>query len=99
MISLQTRIHVKGNHTFHQPWPPCYSWHGKGSLQEIEALAQGEVFHTPNAKNFVIVLAISKMYLVQHLFNEDGGGLVEHLKGDKFHKVVDKFIPLSTSNI
>jgi hypothetical protein len=71
----------------------------RGSLQEIKALAQGEVFHTPNAKNFVIALATSKMYFVQHLFNEDGDGLVEHLKGDKFHKVMDKFIPLNTSNI
>jgi hypothetical protein len=71
----------------------------RGSLQVFKALAQGEVFHTPNAKNFVIDLAISKMYLVQHLFNEDGDGLVEHLKGDKFHKVMDKFILLSILNI
>jgi hypothetical protein len=26
----------------------------RGSLHEIKALAQGEVFQTPNAKNFVI---------------------------------------------
>jgi len=39
------------------------------------------------------------MYFVQHLFTEGGDGLVEHLEGDKFHKVVDKFIPLNTSNI
>ncbi len=31
----------------------------RGSLLEIKALAQGEVFHTPSAKNFVIGLATS----------------------------------------
>jgi len=98
-MSLQTRIHVKSNHTPHQPCHLVAIGMERGSLQELKALAQGEVFYAPNAKNFVIDLAISKMYLVQHRFNEDGDGLVEHLKGDKFHKVMDKFIPLSILSI
>jgi hypothetical protein len=45
------------------------------------------------------VLAISKTFFFEHLLNEDGEGLVEVLKGDKLHQVMDKFIVLSSPNI
>ncbi len=37
--------------------------------------------------------------LVKHLFNDDGEGLVEFLKGDKLHQVMDKFMTLCSPNI
>ncbi len=37
--------------------------------------------------------------LVEHLFNEDGEGLVEFLKGDKLHQVMDKLMTLCTPNV
>jgi hypothetical protein len=33
----------------------------------------------------VITLVANKRFLVQQLFNEDGDGLIEHLKGAKLH--------------
>jgi hypothetical protein len=37
--------------------------------------------------------------LIEHLFNEDGEGLVEFLKGNKLHEVMDKFTTLCSPNI
>jgi hypothetical protein len=37
--------------------------------------------------------------MVEHLFNEDGEGLLEFLKGDKLHQVTDKFTTLCSPNI
>ncbi len=37
--------------------------------------------------------------LVEHLFNEDGEGLVEFLKGNKLHHVMDKFTTLCSPNV
>jgi hypothetical protein len=34
-------------------------------------LVEKEVSRTPNAKNFVIVLRVSKTFSAQHLFNVD----------------------------
>jgi hypothetical protein len=38
-------------------------------------------------------------HLAEHLFNDDGEGLVEFLKGDKLHQVMDKFMTLCFPNI
>jgi hypothetical protein len=37
--------------------------------------------------------------IVEHLFNEDGEGPMEFLKGDKLHQVMDKFTTLCSFNI
>jgi hypothetical protein len=37
--------------------------------------------------------------LVEHIFNNDGEGLVEFLKGDKLHQEMDKFTTLCSPNI
>ncbi len=37
--------------------------------------------------------------MVEQLFNEDGEGPMEFLKGDKLHQVMDKFTTLCSSNI
>ncbi len=40
-----------------------------------------------------------KNLLVEHLFNDDGEGLMEFLKGDKLYQVMDKFTTLCSPNI
>lgn len=47
----------------------------KESLEEIKALVKEKVYHTLNSKHSSIGLFASKP-LSQHLFNEDGGNLV-----------------------
>jgi hypothetical protein len=37
--------------------------------------------------------------LAEHLFNEDGEGLMEFLKGNKLHQVMDKFTTLCSTNL
>jgi len=46
-----------------------------------------------------ISLDASKPFLSKHLFNEDGDGLVEPLKGDKLRQMMDKFTTLYSPNI
>jgi hypothetical protein len=40
---------------------------------------------TIGANNSTIALITNKMFLDQHFFNENGDGLIERLKGDKFY--------------
>ncbi len=44
-------------------------------------------------------MATSKTFLAKHLLNENGEGLVEFLKGNKLHQVMDKFVTLCSPNI
>jgi hypothetical protein len=64
----------------------------KESLEEIKALVKEKVYHTLNSKHSTIRLFASKS-LSQHLFNEDGGNLVELLKGKQLNKMMDNFAP------
>jgi hypothetical protein len=61
-------------------------------------LVQDKVFHTLVVIFFAIVLAVTKMFLAKHLFNEDDDALMECLKGEKIYHVMDKFIPLCSPN-
>jgi hypothetical protein len=53
-----------------------------------------EVYHTPTATSLTISLSMSKIFLFHHLFNEDGKGPMELLKGEKLNQTLLKFIPL-----
>ncbi len=46
-----------------------------------------------------IALAASKTFLLEHLSNGDGQGLVEVLKGDKLCQGMNKFIALFCPNV
>jgi hypothetical protein len=70
----------------------------KESLEEIKALVKEKVYHTLNSKHSTIGLFVSKP-LSQHLFNEDGGNLVEFLKGKQLNQMMDNFTPLRFPNI
>lgn len=50
-------------------------------VDQVKALVHEEVSCIPLATQFIIVLAASKMFLSQHLFNKDGEGSTKFLKG------------------
>jgi hypothetical protein len=56
-------------------------------MNETRRLIIEEVDLTPNAKIFAILLCVSKTFLATHLFNENGDGLVELLKGEQLKQI------------
>jgi hypothetical protein len=58
-----------------------------------------EVSRTPSTKTSTITMETSKTFLAEHLLNEDGEGLVEFLKVDKLHQMMDKFMTLCSPNM
>ncbi len=50
-----------------------------------------EVCWMPIVTFSTIALSMNKIFLFRHLFNEDGQGLVELLKGEKLNKMLLKF--------
>jgi len=69
------------------------------AIKQVKVLFEVEVSHTPSTKTSTITMVRSKTFLIEHLLNEDGEGLVEFLKGDKLHQVMDKFMTLCSPNI
>ncbi len=59
--------------------------HYKKVVEQVKELVKEEVFRTLAISTLAIVLVISKIFLFEHLLNEDGEveGLVEVLKVDK----------------
>jgi hypothetical protein len=70
----------------------------KEAMEDMKVLVVGEIFHTHENKNSRVVLVVNEMFLSQHLFNEDGDNPLELLKGKQLEKVMDKFMPLCSSN-
>jgi hypothetical protein len=68
-------------------------------FEHVKSLVKEEASCTLGATASAIVLATSKTFLSEHLLNVDGQGLVEVLKGDKLHQVMDKFLALSSPNV
>jgi hypothetical protein len=58
-----------------------------------------EVCCTPTITTLAIALFTNEKYLSHHLFNEDGEGPMEFLKGGKLDQTLLKFIPLCFPNI
>jgi hypothetical protein len=52
-----------------------------------------KVCDMPSTTILAITLSTNKKFLSHHLFNEDGEGLVEFLKGEKLDQTLLKFIP------
>ncbi len=65
------------------------------ALVKIKVLVEGQVSHTPDAKNFAIALNASKTFLA-HIMAKN---LWKFLQSEKFDKVMDKFQPLCFPNI
>ncbi len=64
------------------------------SFKEMKNMVVKEVLCTPYAMSSAISLVANKTFLSHHLFNEDGQGIVELLKGDKLNETLLKFTPL-----
>jgi len=58
-----------------------------------------EVCCMPISTTLAITLSTSKMFFYRHLFNEDGEGPVEVLKGEKLDQTLLKFAPLCFDGI
>jgi hypothetical protein len=71
----------------------------KEALYQVKSLFEEEVFHILRATVSAITLATSKIFLSEHLLNEDGEGLMEVFKSDKLHLVMHKFITLFSPNV
>jgi hypothetical protein len=69
------------------------------SFEEMKNMVAKKALRIPNVTSFVIALATNKTFFSPHLFNEDGQGTIELLKGDKFHEISLKFILLCSPNI
>ncbi len=57
--------------------------HCRKVMEQVKTLVKEEVFRTLIVTMLAIVLVVSKIFLSEHLFNEDGERLVEVLKADK----------------
>ncbi len=44
-------------------------------------------------------IGVSKIFILKHLLNKDGQGLMEILKGDKLRQVMEKFLALFFPNV
>ncbi len=62
-------------------------------------MVASEVCCTPITTTLVIALFASKTFLFYHLFNKDGEGPMELLKGEKLDQMLLKFTPLCSPNI
>jgi hypothetical protein len=89
----QTTIHL-GLHD-HSVVEGC----SKKNFKQVKSLVKEEASRTLGAIVLAIGLVTSKTFLLEHLLNKDGQGLVEVLKGDKFCQVMDKFLSLSFLNV
>ncbi len=59
--------------------------HSRKVVDQVKSLVEGEVSYTMGVSALTIMLVASKTFLSKHFLNEDGGGLVEVLKGKKLH--------------
>ncbi len=58
-----------------------------------------KVYRTLIATTSRIALLVNKTFFSRHLFNKDGQGPVELLKGEKLDKMLLKFVPLCSLGI
>ncbi len=68
-------------------------------MEDMKVLVVGEIFHTLENENSRIALVVNETFLSQNLVNEDEDNPMELLKGEQLEKVMDKFMPLCSSNI
>jgi hypothetical protein len=58
-----------------------------------------KVCHTRTTTSLAIALSSSKSFYSRYLFNEDGEGPMELLKGEKLNQMLLKFAPLCSPSI
>lgn len=68
-------------------------------MEQVKFLVQDKVFHSMSTTLLAISLVTNKTFIFKHSLNKYGDELVEFLKGDKLHQVMDKFTILCCPNI
>jgi hypothetical protein len=58
-----------------------------------------EVCRMPTATSMTIILSMSNSFIFYHLFNKDGEGPMQLLKGEKLNQMLLKFAPLCSLGI
>jgi hypothetical protein len=69
------------------------------SFQEMKNMVVDEVYCMPIVTSSAIALSVSKSFLLRVLFNNDGKGRMELLKGEKLNQMLLKFVPLCSPSI
>jgi len=92
-------FYVLDTYVMHKYDHPMVEGHSKKVLDQVKSMVEEEASRTLGATTSAIPLTTSKTFLLKHLLNEDGEGLVEVLKDDKLCQVMDKFIALSSPNV
>ncbi len=90
---LKTTIHL-GTHAH-----PIVNGKCRKSFQEMKNMVVDEVYCTLTTTNLSIVLFVTKTFLFCHLFNKDGEGHVEVLRGEKLDQTLLKFALLCSLGI
>jgi hypothetical protein len=65
----------------------------KELFKEMKNMVVKEILCTHDVTSSTISLVVSKIFLSHHLFNEDGQGVVELLKGHKLNETLLNFTP------
>jgi hypothetical protein len=78
---------------------PMVEGHYRENFKQIKSLVEHKVSWTPRATTSTIALVVNNLFFSKHLLNEDGEGLVEVLKGNKLHQMMDMFIALFLPNV
>jgi hypothetical protein len=73
--------------------------HFRKVIEQFKPPVEEDVSCTPRATLLAITLTTNKKFIFKHLLNEDGKGLIEVLKGNNLHQMMDKFIVLSLPNV
>ncbi len=78
---------------------PMAEGHSKEKFEQVKSLVEHKVFCAPRATTSAIALVANNYFFSKHLLNEDGEGLIEVLKGNKLHQMMDMFIVLFLPNV
>jgi len=78
---------------------PIFEVKCRKAFEEMKKMVIEEVLRMPTTTSLAIALVVIRTFLSHHLFNEDGEGPMEFLKGEKLNQTMLKFVPLCSLNI
>ncbi len=78
---------------------PIFEGKCRKAFEEMKKMVIEEVLRMPTTTSLAIALVVIRTFLSHHLFNEDGEGPMEFLKGEKLNQTMLKFVPLCSLNI
>ncbi len=94
MLFINFQIFQKPQSTWGTHSHPITKRMCRKSFKEMKDMVADEVYCTPIATSSAIIFSMNKTFLFYHLFNEDGQGPMELLKGEKQNQTLLKFAPM-----